>query len=145
MYHCYFSSAKFRLDCRSYLRNIRSCEPTNPHLVMEIDPIVIQNMGNVVKSKVPIPRYPFLLIANIVEGVAAEEHGDGYYWRYHIKVTDENGHIIAKTDPSNAIVARDDLGATNWVLANDLYYTLGEPETSLDLAADSIAQYPIGS
>lgn len=85
-----------------------SMRTTIPHLIMDIDPIVVQYMG-----MLPIPPQS---IHPILEGVDSEHHADGYYWRCHI--TDENGHIIVKTDPSNLIITHDDLGATNGVLAN---------------------------
>lgn len=53
------------------------------------------------------PRSPLL---TLLKAVASEEHGDAYYWRFHIKITNENDYIIAKTDSLNPIIARDYLG-----------------------------------
>jgi hypothetical protein len=57
------------------------------------------------------------------------EASDGYYWRFHFKLTDKAGNTLIATDRSSPIVARDDLGATSFILSNDLYHFFGEPES----------------
>ncbi len=55
--------------------------------------------------------------------------GDGYYWRFELKMETMHGHIVYKTETAAPITVHDDLGASHIVLSHEIYLLMGEPWT----------------
>src|SRR5436190_1833316 len=61
------------------------------------------------------------------------EASDGYYSRFHFKMTNKIGKTLIATEQSYPIVARDDLGASSFILSYELYLFFGESEAEIKL------------
>ena|SRR5437762_13050048 len=66
---------------------------------------------------------------------------DGYYWRIHIKLTDQHGNTLITTDTSAPIVVRDDLGVMSFILSHDLYLFLENRTSLLVWVNDSVIKF----
>ena len=57
-------------------------------------------------------------------------------------MTDKTGNILIATDQSSPIVARDDLGATSFILSHEYYLFFGAPESVIRLGQGFGYQIP---